>query len=262
VAEDLVRILSASDRVRGVRWILDCDGGPYRPDAGATHVATTRHGNDRDGGIVDYLRGGRGDGGGGTALPAFERGFALLARHRLSFDLQCAPVQLLAAAALCARHPEVPVCIDHLGKPRALLRLGPDRAADGGTVNEESSTLLPDRRDELDRWRTGMRAMAQLPHVCVKISMLGYAVPGWIRTEPRKHLVRDLVRETVDLFGPHRCMVALNWWKDAATSDSGGSSATGPDPVQYLRLVSWMLDGYSDHERHRMFCGTAQEFSS
>lgn len=41
----------------------------------------------------------------------FESGFGLLADLGLSFDLQCAPAQLLAAAALFGRHPKVPVAI-------------------------------------------------------------------------------------------------------------------------------------------------------
>ena len=50
-----------------------------------THVACSRHG-------IDYLRD-------TTASKDFERGFSMLAAHGLSFDLQCHPSQLPAAAA-------------------------------------------------------------------------------------------------------------------------------------------------------------------
>ena len=54
---------------------------------------------------------------------AFERGFAALAAHNLTFDLQCNPAQLGAAADLCARHPATRVVLDHLGMPRHLWML-------------------------------------------------------------------------------------------------------------------------------------------
>jgi predicted TIM-barrel fold metal-dependent hydrolase len=234
--------LTTIPQVRGIRWILDCvgtfDGGNT-----ATHVATTRH----DG--IDYLRGSDGGYDGGTR-PDFERGFALLERFHLTFDLQCAPVQLREAARLCARHPNIKVVIDHLGKPRALL--GPD---DGDNTNTQ-----PDQT-ELAVWRAGMRDMAANDNVYVKISMLGYAVPGWIRTPERVELVKLLVRETVELFGPSRCMVATNFWKSAAMSDADAMSDIGPEPVQFLELIHGFLkDSYSNEDLDCLFCKTAANF--
>jgi predicted TIM-barrel fold metal-dependent hydrolase len=240
INQDLALLKMASPKVRGVRWILDCVG-PYTPNT-ATHVGTTRH----DG--IDYLRGS--DGGyDGFPVAAFERGFALLAQHELSFDLQCAPAQLVQAAELCARHPNVKVCIDHLGKPRTLL--GPDTPSNSNTV--------PDQ-EVLDVWRHNMALMAAVPQVHVKISMLGYAVPGWIRSPARVKLVKQLARETVELFGANRCMVALNWHMDGAISDACGLSDVGPDPVQFLRYMSSFFQDYSKKDRQRLFVGTAREF--
>lgn len=240
VDEDLAKLKQASPRIRGVRWILDCVG-PFERNT-ATHVATKRH----DG--IDYLRGS--DGGyNGSTVPEFERGFGLLAKHDLSFDLQCAPVQLAEAAKLCARYPNIKVVIDHLGKPRELL--GPDTPDNKNTV--------PDA-DELDVWRRNMALMAALPQVYVKISMLGYAIPGWKRNSERVALLKQLVRETVEMFGPTRCMVALNWYKDGATSDADGMSDVGPDPVEFLEYISSFLQDYSDEDRERLFVGTAREF--
>ena len=240
IAQDLVQLKQASTKTRGVRWILDCVG-PFEPNT-ATHVATKRH----DG--IDYLRGN--DGGyDGSAVAAFERGFALLATHELSFDLQCAPVQLSEAAKLCARHPNVKVVIDHLGKPRSLL----------GADNPSNNNTVPDA-EELDVWRRNMALMAALPQVYVKISMLGYAIPGWKRNPARVELMKQLVRETVARFGPNRCMVALNWYKDGVTSDADGMSDVGPDPVEYLQFISSFLRDYSDNDRQRLFADTAREF--
>ncbi len=48
-----------------------------------------------------------------------------------------------------------------------------------------------------------MKAIAALPNAYVKISMLVYGVPGWIQNESWTAFMRDLVRETVALFGPN-----------------------------------------------------------
>lgn len=219
-------------RVKGIRWILDYDG-PYKNGKNATHVATTRH---LQGG-GDYLR--------GTAFPAFEQGFALLEQYEFSFDLQCAPAQLPAAAALCARYPNIPVVLDHLGKPRTVL------------FNDADEVDMT----EIKRWKHGMQAMAALPHVYCKISMLGYAVPGWCRSSKKTAVLCDLVRYTVDLFGARRCMVGLNWWKDGATSDADGLSSVGPTPVEFLQhCVQDFFVEYSDEDLRHLFCETAQRF--
>jgi predicted TIM-barrel fold metal-dependent hydrolase len=238
VGHDLENLKEASTRLRGVRWILDCVG-PFEPDT-ATHVATTRH----DG--IDYLRGSNG-GYDGDAVPAFERGFAMLEQHQLSFDLQCAPAQLLQASKLFSKYPNIPVCIDHLGKPRTLL-------------GSDDSTTTDPNEGELEVWREGMNAMAKLSHVHVKISMLGYSIPGWTRTPARVELMKNLVREVVDMFGVDRCMVALNWWKDGACSDADGLSSVGPDPVEFLRYMSYFFQGYDEHDRKKLFVGTARKF--
>lgn len=232
VDDCLTRLKNASPSVRGIRWILDCDP---RTD-GATHAGTLRH----DG--IDYLR----DGSGGGAVPEFERGFALLEKHRLTFDLQCAPAQLLAAAGLCSRHPGVPVVIDHLGKPMEIL-------------GKDNCEMVPIER-KLEEWRTGMRAMAALPQVHVKISMLGWIVPNWINTARRVDIIGGLCRETVDLFGPERCMVATNWFQDGAMADSDGKGEVGPAADDYLEYMSGFLAGLTVEERRRVFGGTAREF--
>ena len=85
-AQKLDALVKTSDLVKGVRYIIDYDG-PFGEDNG-THPEVSRHGK-------DYLR--------GPEASDFERGFALLKKHGLSYDLQCAPAQLPAAAALLAR---------------------------------------------------------------------------------------------------------------------------------------------------------------
>ncbi|MEH3104984.1 MAG: amidohydrolase family protein [Sphingomonas phyllosphaerae] len=109
----------------------------------------------------------------------WQAGFALLARHGLSFDLQCYPLQMPAMATLIARHAEVPAIVNHLGMP-----------------------VLADP-DGLGEWRTGLRALAALPNTAIKLSGLGFVARDWTEA-----LVRPLLAETIDLFGPARCLIA------------------------------------------------------
>ena len=234
--------LSQIDRVKGVRWILDCVG-KFDGGKNATHIATTRH----DG--IDYLRGSEG-GYDGQAVPAFEKGFALLEKFNLTFDLQCASSQLVAASKLCARHPNIKVVIDHLGKPRTLL---------GADTEENRKNIYVDE-SELAVWREGMKCMAKNKNVYVKISMLGYVIPGWTRTEARIELMKSLVRETVKIFGPERCMLASNFWKDPVMSDSDGLSDVGPEVIRLLELVHGFLKDYSEKDIDRIYCTNAKEF--
>ena len=147
--DQLDELKAICPRVRGIRYIIDYVG-PFDGGNNATHPNMKRH----DGGI-DYLRD-------VEAAKDFERGFAALAKRDLSFDLQCAPEQLPAAAALFARHPTVKVVVDHLGKPRHL-------AVDGGSSDTSA---------KLTEWRTGMQLLAKLPQVGVRMNksprLLGY----------------------------------------------------------------------------------------
>lgn len=237
VEEELEKVVNAAPgKVRGIRWILDCVG-KFEGGKTATHSATLRH----DG--IDYLKSAN-----------FERGISKLEKYNLSFDLQCAPIQLVESAAnLFGKYPNVKVCIDHLGKPRRLL---------GGDLLEDGGVNPNDKLDEveLETWRKGMKAMSALPNVYVKLSMMGYAIPGWIRTAERQALLKSLVLETIDMFGVNRCMVAWNWHVNGAVSDGDGASNVGPDAIQLLEKFMWFFEGFGEEEKARLFAGTAKEF--
>lgn len=113
---------------------------------------------------------------------AWRRGYALLARHGLSFDLQIYPGQMKDAAALAAEHPDIPVILNHDGMPA-------EKDAAGITA-----------------WREGMAALAALSHVSVKIS--GLAMLDWSWTI---YSYSPFVRETIELFGVDRCMFGSNF---------------------------------------------------
>jgi predicted TIM-barrel fold metal-dependent hydrolase len=114
--------------------------------------------------------------------PAWRAGYAQLAAFGLSFDLQADPAQLPDAAAVARAHPEVPMVVNHTGMPR-------DRASAA-----------------LDQWRHGLRLLAEQPHVSIKISGFAMFDPAWTVDS-----IRPLVLETIDIFGPTRCMFASNF---------------------------------------------------
>lgn len=128
----------------------------------------------------------------------FEKNFPLLSEHNLSFDLQCNPSQLADAAAFLSRHPTVSVVLDHIGSLR-LHR---------GTKAEDE--------DMLSTWKQGMEALAALPNMYVKLSMVGYSVEGWQKDPSLEAEVISAFRTCIDLFGTKRCMVG----SDACTADS------------------------------------------
>lgn len=121
-----------------------------------------------------------------TGDEAWQRGFGLLAKYGLSFDLQAYPDQFAGLARLIERHPETPVIVNHTG-------MGVDGA---------------------DNWRTAMKAVAALPNVSIKISGLGFVYRPFSASA-----VRERVRETIDIFGTDRAMIASNFPTDRLFAD-------------------------------------------
>jgi predicted TIM-barrel fold metal-dependent hydrolase len=114
-----------------------------------------------------------------TTDPAWQAGFGLLAKYDLSFDLQCYPGQMLGLAALIARHPDTPVILNHAGMP-----------VDGGAQGRAL-------------WRDGMRALAALPNVSVKLSGFGLIDRHWTQAS-----ITPWILEAIAIFGTDRCMFA------------------------------------------------------
>jgi predicted TIM-barrel fold metal-dependent hydrolase len=119
---------------------------------------------------------------GGMTDATWRAGFALLARHRLRFDLQTPWWHLGEAAQLARDFPGTQIVLNHTGLPA-------DRTVEG-----------------IAAWREKMAVLAQCPNVALKISGLG--VPGRPWTAGAN---RDIVLTTIDLFGVDRCMFASNF---------------------------------------------------
>lgn len=153
------------------------------------------------------------------ADPQWVAGFARLARHGLSFDLQLYPSQMKTAAAIAARHPDIPLIVNHAGLPT-------DRDAEG-----------------LALWRQGLRLLAAQPQVSIKISGLGITDRAWT-TES----LRPIVLECIDAFGTERAMFA---------SDFPVESVHGGFGDFYAAFDAITAD-FSAQDRDRLFAANAE----
>ena len=110
------------------------------------------------------------------------RGFALLQKYRLSWDLRV-PFWHLAEAAVVARaFGEIPIVLNHTGFPW-------DRSEEG-----------------LRAWRRGMEALAREPNVHVKISEFGLKDRPWDYEANRL-----VVQDALAIFGVDRAIFATNF---------------------------------------------------
>jgi predicted TIM-barrel fold metal-dependent hydrolase len=113
---------------------------------------------------------------------AWRRGLREVARRGLVFELQVFPSQMADAARLARDFPDLTLVLMHAGMQH-------DRSPAG-----------------LAAWRGGMDALAACPNVVTKLSGLGTFEH---RCTPA--LWGPIVRETVERFGPSRCMFGSNF---------------------------------------------------
>lgn len=186
----MLEALAARPAVRGVRQILNWHRDPtktYRP--------------------TDLLEN-----------SAWRNGFALLARHELSFDMQIYPSQMPAAARLAATHPDTRIVLNHAGMPV-------DRDEDG-----------------IAAWRAGIALLAARPNVAVKISGFGMVDRNWSVAS-----IRPFVLELIERFGPERAMFASNFPIDRLY---------GPFARHFAAFATITAD-FSPTDRKRLFADTA-----
>jgi len=156
-----------------------------RPDTEAVLAAQATHPlvrgirskprtGDRPGALAADAPGSMGD-------PRWREGLRLLPKYGLSYDLRVPLWHLAEAVEIVRLIPETTVIINHTGFPW-------DRSPEG-----------------MEHWRRAMRAMAAEANVVVKLSEFGLKDRPWDYEENRA-----IVLETIDMFGPDRCMFASN----------------------------------------------------
>lgn len=119
--------------------------------------------------------------------PDVEEGFALLAAAGRPLDFPTSgPTALVALPGIGARHPELRLVIDHLGKPP-----------------------IGQGEDARDEWRSLLAAAAANPLTHAKLSGLYASVGGmdsWTADG-----IRPFIDDALDLFGPTRLMYGGDW---------------------------------------------------
>lgn len=123
---------------------------------------------------------------GSLADARFREGYRLLKKFGLHYDLQTPWWHLTEAAQLAQDFPDTLIILNHSGLPA-------DRSVSG-----------------LARWREAMEIFAEQPNTAVKIS--GICVPQETWTPA---LNREVVLETLRIFGVARCMFASNFPVDS-----------------------------------------------
>jgi len=120
--------------------------------------------------------------------PDFHAGLRLMEEHRgMIFDMQLCQSQLCRASDMCARFSELNFVLNHAGFPLS-----------GETKRKE--------------WKEGIRKLAQLENVWVKISGLGMWEGGWRGVDA----ISGHVEDVIDAFGSSRTMFASNFPVDMA----------------------------------------------
>lgn len=191
---DVAEVLEAQAAFRLVRSVRHKPRGPDRPDQVGKGERTLMS-DDR-----------------------WRRGYALLERHGLHFDLQTPWWNLWEAAALADDFPATTIILNHTGLPS-------DRSEAG-----------------LRGWHQAMSRLAERPNVAVKISGLGRPGVPWTVDDNRW-----IVRETTAMFGPDRAMFASNFPVDSLCASfdtifSGFKQIAEDLPVE---------------AQSQLFCGTA-----
>jgi L-fuconolactonase len=116
-----------------------------------------------------------------------DAGLTLLEARGLCFDyVTSSPTALAHIPMISARHPELAIVIDHLGKPPI-----------GGTAKDRAV------------WRDLIAAAAENPSVSAKLSGL-YAATGDLG-DWSIDLVRPFVDDALEILGPTRLMVGGDW---------------------------------------------------
>jgi L-fuconolactonase len=153
--------------------------------------------------------------------PALAPAVQAMLDHGLSFDALVLPRHLPALHAFAARHPTLPIVIDHGAKP--LIAAG-----------------------VAEPWRTDIARLAALPQVCCKLSgLVTEAGAGWDVDR-----LRPYVDHLLECFGPRR----LIWGSDWPVLNLAA------DYARWLDACASLLDGLPEDDREAVFGLNALRF--
>ncbi|MFC8342323.1 amidohydrolase family protein [Streptomyces sp. NPDC057280] len=154
--------------------------------------------------------------------PDVERGLRAVGERGLGYDVLVRSHQLPQALRLAERFPELPLVLDHAGKP-------------------------PIARGELADWEEQLRTLARHPQVHCKVS-------GLVTEADHEKWTVDDIRPVWEVllsaFGPDRLMFGSDW---PVANLAGGWN-------RWAATVEELLDGCSGPETQAVLVGTATAF--
>ena len=153
--------------------------------------------------------------------PVWMKNLAGLAEQGLSFDLQLIPSQLPATRALLAKIPALRTALCHCGSP------------------------FQQDQEGLARWKTQLRALAELPNVYCKLSGFGMFDPAWSAAS-----IRPIVLEAIEAFTPERCMFGSNFPVEKLCADYR----------KVWAAYGALTQDFTAAERRQLFHATARDF--
>lgn len=158
--------------------------------------------------------------------PGLLAGLRTLGATGLTFDACVRTAQLPALVSLLSKFPELPVVLDHLGKPPVAS------GDDGG-------------------WERNVRELAALPQVMVKLSGIA---PEASASQGVREQAKPWLDVALDAFGAQRCMIGSDWPVSATTTHAIG-------PREWLFDVLDEL-GASSAEREYLSWRSSADFYS
>lgn len=153
---------------------------------------------------------------------AFIDGARLLARFGFSFDICIRHPQLGEATAFARQLPDIPMILDHIGKPAIRDHL-----------------ILP--------WADEMRELARLPHVMCKISGVATEADSahWTKDDLKRY-----VAIAIEAFGFDRVMFGGDW----------PVSTLAISYPRWIEILDELLAGVSTEEQSKFWRGNAERF--
>ena len=157
--------------------------------------------------------------------PRWLEGLSELQTRSLSFDLQLLPEQMLSAAELLSKVPDLRVAVCHCGSPWY-------RDEDGWAM-----------------WRAGLTALAERPNTYCKISGLSMFDHNWTMES-----LTPVINTVLDIFGSERCMFGSNFPVDKLHKNYQNIW------YAYLEILEQYQPALTEYHKQQLFKGNCADF--
>ncbi|MGA2794613.1 MAG: amidohydrolase family protein [Roseiarcus sp.] len=151
--------------------------------------------------------------------PAFRRGFDILQKRDLIYDMDAGWPMMGQARRLAEDFPRSTIILGHCGFPKKR------------------------NVEYFHEWQKAIRLFAEAPNVACKISGLAMVDHSWTVAS-----IKPWVETCIEAFGVKRCMFGTNWPLDSLFSDY----------ATLVNAYREIVRDYSTSEKHYLFRGTAE----